>query len=310
MRQNKRRLFIGFFFAAAVPLAIASVAYACQRITPMHANPQSGPAGSTVQVSGTNFSRESTSSDVAIRLDRRDGRVLASIPASSLEPVGTTTGKFSANVTIPADVAIGNHILIATQTLGNGRPCIGCPGRANFEVTGAGARATSNETAAGPAAAQQDQASEPSPASEPSGYSSEPASQPVPAESSASPAAADAPKTAPAAAPAANAPAAATSPAATSAPVMASEAPATVSEAAPVTEAPAAAVVSEPAPAPAPAPASAGLVPAATTSPTHTPSPLPRFALAAGLALVLLGLAAFWKSGRTLLGSRALSPAA
>ncbi|MGH9153395.1 MAG: hypothetical protein ACRD03_13575, partial [Acidimicrobiales bacterium] len=121
----------------------------------MHASPGSGAAGTTVRVTGINFSSDGTSSNVEVRWDRRDGPSLASIAPGALGEKGS----FDVNVTVPADAAIGNHILIATQTLANGAPCVGCPGRANFEVSAAAAQASSNAAAvAAPASGQDDYA--------------------------------------------------------------------------------------------------------------------------------------------------------
>lgn len=302
VRQRQRRLVIGLFFTAAVPLLVASVAFACQRITPAHATPESGPAGASVRMTGSNFSSEGTSSNVEIRWDRRDGPSLASIAPAALGDKGS----FDVTVTVPADAAIGNHILIATQTLANGAPCVGCPGRANFHVTAASAQASSNSAAAAPASDQQTSApaapTEPAPATEPaatqpvaaaSQQPTQPATQPAPASK-----AAPAPAPVSVQGPVAPAPAA---PVAAAAPADAAPAASPV-VASPVPAAPASAVQ------PAPAPAGVELV--GRSSSGQERSPLPGLTLVAGLVLVLLGLGAFWKSGRSAFGGEhVLTPA-
>lgn len=301
---------MGSFALVTVPLLAASAAYACQRLVTLHANPTSAAAGATVQVSGVNYDRNATSSPVDIRLDRRSGAVLASVSTASLG----SKGDFSVAVTIPAGTAIGNHILVATQTLGNGAPCVGCPGRANLEVTSAAA-ASAGSSAAGPASNTEE--SSPQPASEPA---SEPASQPSPQASEPATASQYSGTEAPApasgtAATDATPPAAAVSAArpvasATSgdagqvAPLSGPVDPAApvlaTSDAAGASGAPAA---FDPAPV-TPAPAPLALVPAAAG---ERPTVVPGLALVTGLVLVLLGLAAFWKSRMTMFGGRSLT---
>lgn len=307
---------MGIFAAVALPVLAASAAYACQRLVTLHANPQSAAAGTAVQVTGVNYNTASTSSNVDIRLDGRNGPVLATVAPATLG----SKGDFALEVTIPAGTASGNHILVATQTLGNGAPCAGCPGRANIEVTGAAA--ASNDTAAGPAAKTEDSGSgapasdastAPQPASEPA--ASQPASQPAtasqanqPAAQPYAPAAADAAQPA---APASAQPAAAAKPSG-AAPVAPAAAPA---EAGPVlaatdaSGAPGATATAADETAPV-APASGrgvALLPAAAGEPS---SVMPGLALASALALVLLGVGAFWKSRMTLFGGGNFTPAA
>lgn len=315
MRRNNRRFLVGIFAAVALPALAASAAYACQRLVTLHANPQSAAAGTAVQVTGVNYNTASTSSNVDIRLDGRNGPVLATIAPASLG----SKGDFAREVTIPAGTASGNHILVATQTLSSGAPCAGCPGRANIEVTGASA--ASNSSAAGPAASSNDQgsgapseASQPAPAPEPA--ASEPAPQPAtasqanqPAAQPYAPAAAD---TAQPAAPAGAQPAAAVKPS-DAAPVAPAAAPVEAGPALAATDASGApgatatAAVAETAPV---APASGrgvALLPAAAGEQSGV---MPGLALASALALVLLGVGAFWKSRMTLFGGGNFTPAA
>lgn len=320
MRQTKRRFFTGIFALAMVPLLAASAAYACQRLVTLHANPASAAAGAAdaVTVTGANYSMEATSSPVDIRLDTRDGPVLASIVVSELRG-----GRFTRNVTIPGNTAIGNHILIATQTLANGAPCVGCPGRANIEVTAAQASAASSGSTA-PPPSQNEQPSQPAQSSQPSGSSEASGSQPAPEQAPASqatateqteagstpsasastatgsPAAAASAASPPAARPAVVAPVGPTP----AAPAVAPSAPVAAVEVAPVAEVTG---TDEPvSTAPAAPPATEALLPAASG---EQPSLVPGLTLVAGLALVLLSLGAFWKSGRPVLGGRGLSAA-
>ena len=74
-------------------MVFASVAYACQSLTTAAVNPKSGPAGSTVNVTGCNYSN---AAQVEVRLDSRTAapaawyrdadQRLASTPASPSPP--------------------------------------------------------------------------------------------------------------------------------------------------------------------------------------------------------------------------------
>lgn len=318
MRQTTRRFLTGIFALAMVPLLAASAAYACQRLVTLHANPSSAAAGAAnaVAVTGANYDMESTSSPVDIRLDTRDGTVLASILVSELRG-----GRFTRNVTIPANTPIGNHILVATQTLANGAPCVGCPGRANIEVTAAQASPASSGATA-PPPSQNEQPSQPAQSSQPSGSSEPSGSQPAPEQAPASQATTTEPAEAgstPSASTATGSPAAAASATRPPAARPAVAAPVGPTPAAPAVapSAPVAAVEVSPAadvteayepvsPAPAAPPATGTLLPAASG---ERPSLVPGLTLVAGLALVLLSLGAFWKSGPPVLGGRGLSAA-
>ena len=274
MRQfskSRRRLAAGAFLIVAGPVALGSVAYACQSLQTLHANPSNtAAAGSTITLYGKNYSDSATSTPIRIRLDTRDGRLLGEFSARKILD--------NVSVTIPADVAVGAHTLLAVQHTSTGSLTSGGPGRADVTITAAG-RSASSGSAASPAA---------------------PASEPV----AATPAAVT-----PAAAAAASAPAAAkvatgTPAARTAAPAPAPAAAAPTAAAAGDTAAAAVATPAAPAGPTAPTAAAAieaaqvsvgGLVPASSDS----NSILPGLTLGAGLALVLLSLGAFIKSSRT-----------
>lgn len=316
MRRNNRRLLIGIFGALAVPLFAASAAYACQKLVTLHANPQSAPAGTAVDVTGVNYDMKETSSNVDIRLDSRNGPVLASIPPSQLG----AKGDFTRSVTIPEGTASGNHIFVATQTLANGSPCVGCPGRANIEVTGASASAAENSSAAGPSSSSDEQKSgetssqaSSSEASQPASQPSEPAPQPATAseanQSAAQPQGPVATQAAPPAATASAQPAAAATKPSGAVPAAPAAAPVGAAPALAATDA----VISPEATATAAveaapvAPASGvALLPAAAG---ERPNIMPALSLATALALVLMGVGAFWKSRMTLFGPGNLTPA-
>src|SRR5437763_15454105 len=105
MNSLKRRLLAGFALVA-IPIGVASAAYACQVLATLSVTPSTASNGTTVTATGGNYSGSSAASNVDIHLDARGGRVLASTRA--------TGGKV--NVSFPlSNVRLGNHTLIATQ---------------------------------------------------------------------------------------------------------------------------------------------------------------------------------------------------
>ena len=279
MSRTRRRLAAGAFLIVAGPVALGSVAYACQSLATLHANPSSAAAGGTVTLFGKNYSSNATSTNIDIHLDGREGAVIA-----SFAPTSTLNG----TVTIPAGTAAGTHTLVATQYTAAGNAVSGTPGRATVQVTVAG-RSSADGVSAPAAATSSDPAlATPTAAT--------PASPAAPAAVSSAPALAVAAPTAPAASGAA-------APVANVASTPAAQAAAGVT-AAPAATAPetAAAAAAAPAASTAPASVNVGLLPASAES----ASILPGLTLVAGLALVLLGLAAFLKSVR----GRGFSPLA
>ena len=132
---------IATLVAAAV---LVSPSLAWGQLATLRAEPSVVAAGQSVTVSGINYSAAAGASSIEIRLDRRDGRLIATFaPATS----------FSGPVTIPADVAAGQHLLIATQYTSAGTPVRGTPGRTRLTVQPAGRAAAPSRPAAEPAAA-------------------------------------------------------------------------------------------------------------------------------------------------------------
>ncbi len=109
----------------------ASAAFACQSLTTAAVSPNSGPAGSTVTVTGSNYSN---AAPVQVRLDSR-----TATPIATAQPVN---GNVSVQATIPAGTSVGFHTVLITQTV-NGVPRSGSPGRASFQVTAGGSSSAS-----------------------------------------------------------------------------------------------------------------------------------------------------------------------
>lgn len=130
----------GIWAAVAVALAVAAgtaIVFACSPIPTLNVDKVEGPAGSTVTLTGTTFGRAvDGASAVAVRWDTASGPILAQVVPDAGGAVGPLT------VTIPANAKPGYHVLIGTQTDGNGAPWWGTTTfdrtRLVFQVTGPG----------------------------------------------------------------------------------------------------------------------------------------------------------------------------
>ncbi|MDQ4132902.1 MAG: hypothetical protein M3179_06750 [Actinomycetota bacterium] len=116
---------LALFTLVAVPLMLASAAFACQRLVDAHLRPKSGPSGTEVSITGGNYI---ANRQVEVRWNSRTAPPLV---------VATTdaSGRFHATFRVP-NAPAGYHTVIVTQTAPSGVPCSGCPGRASFNVTG------------------------------------------------------------------------------------------------------------------------------------------------------------------------------
>ena len=112
----------------AVPLAVASLAFACGRLATLKLDRASGRAGATVDAVGRNFNTNAAASPVALRFNSRNGRVL-------WEGRADQRGMVRATFTIPRARA-GHYVIVATQEVAEGRPAAGTPGRAPLRVRG------------------------------------------------------------------------------------------------------------------------------------------------------------------------------
>lgn len=141
MRAKRSSVLLGGFAAAAVVIAMASASFACQVLATLSLSPKSGPAGTEVTATGANYSITAFS-EVVIRLDSRDGPVLA-------RTVPLPSGHIVATFRIPADTSVGYHTILATQLKADGTAVAGTPGRASFEVTGAGSSSPASQSVLG-----------------------------------------------------------------------------------------------------------------------------------------------------------------
>jgi hypothetical protein len=128
----KRKIGLALVFGAALPLAIASVAWACGILATLSINTKVAAPGQTITVTGKNYgTAASGASAVSFRLKSRNGTVLTQVPA----PAGTD--KISATFAIPANTSPGWYVLLATQNSASGVPKTGTPGRTTVRIQGA-----------------------------------------------------------------------------------------------------------------------------------------------------------------------------
>lgn len=131
--MRSRLLYMIGLAAVAVPLAAASVAYACTSLATINLSPGSGPAGTTVTVTGKGFvphdSSSGTPGNAYVRFDSQRGPILA-----EATPAGSG-GRFTVEIQIPQSADPGNHVILATQNRADGSPAGGTPARQAFTVT-------------------------------------------------------------------------------------------------------------------------------------------------------------------------------
>ncbi|MDQ6607609.1 MAG: hypothetical protein M3Z06_13825 [Actinomycetota bacterium] len=145
---------------AAVPLAFASLAYACGVLATLHLDHSSVSSGASISAIGGNYSTSATASMVVLRFNSRNGGVLWSGRPD-------TNGTIHSTFTVPG-VRAGYYLVDATQTTASGASVAGTPGRAVIRIgnpssntrraaaalwpaTGTGPGAGPNSTSASPA---------------------------------------------------------------------------------------------------------------------------------------------------------------
>ncbi|MDQ3931476.1 MAG: hypothetical protein M3252_01355, partial [Actinomycetota bacterium] len=133
MYAKLQRRLVLFFVLAAVPILVASAAFACQRLVTAYATPKSGPVGTNVTVTGGNYNP--SAGPVEVRLDTRTGKVLATTAAQP-------DGNISVTFPIPSGTSVGYHTLVVTQFTSSGTMISGGPGRTSFQVTQSATKAS------------------------------------------------------------------------------------------------------------------------------------------------------------------------
>ncbi len=130
-----RRLGLFLVFGAALPLVLASTAWACGILATLTLNTQVAAPGQMVTVSGHNYNSSTSAGPVIIHLGSRNGSQVASLTPDS-------GGNINASLQLPASLNPGWYVAIATQyrtdaTSGATIPVAGTPGRTTLRVQGA-----------------------------------------------------------------------------------------------------------------------------------------------------------------------------
>ena len=128
----RRKVGLSLVFGAVLPLAAASVAWACGVLAVMTVDKKVVAPGEVVTINGKNWSTATGASEVTIRLGSRNGQIVTTTTA---QPGGTISKTFP----LPATLSPGWHVLIATQFNANGTPKTGTPGRTSVRVQGSSA---------------------------------------------------------------------------------------------------------------------------------------------------------------------------
>ncbi len=137
----RRKIGLFLVFGAVLPLAAASVAWACGVLATVSLNTKLASPGQTVTVTGKNYSAAGNASEVTLRLKNRKGTVLTTA-------VPSANGKIDKTFNLPASLSPGWYTVMATQTV-DGKPKAGTPGRTNMRIQGA-ARSSQGAAAVAP----------------------------------------------------------------------------------------------------------------------------------------------------------------
>jgi hypothetical protein len=122
---------VGGLLAMGFSLALASTAFACTNLAELNLGPSAGPAGATVQITGSAFSHVPDNTPVALHWGSANGPVLATVTPDAAGAIGPAT------ITIPADATPGSYVIVASQVeVATGLTPWGTPARASFIVTG------------------------------------------------------------------------------------------------------------------------------------------------------------------------------
>ena len=127
----RRKVGLVLVFGAALPLAVASVAWACGVLATLTLDKKVAAPGQALTATGRNYANTSPTgaSAVSIRLQTRSGQVLSTVAASN--------GKIEDTFTLPANTSPGWYVVLATQQNANGTQKAGTPGRTTLRVQSA-----------------------------------------------------------------------------------------------------------------------------------------------------------------------------
>lgn len=125
MRGIRKRLG-ALFIGVAVPLVLASAAYACASLATLSIDPERGRPGATITGKGGNYSSDPAASTVTLHFKSRSGPVL-------WEGRPSAERKIAFEFEVP-DAAPGWYSVIAVQNKADGNPVAGTPGRSSLKV--------------------------------------------------------------------------------------------------------------------------------------------------------------------------------
>lgn len=127
----RRKVGLSLVFGAALPLAVASVAWACGVLATLTLDKRVAAPGQALTVSGRNYANTSPTgaSPVSVRLQSRSGQVLTTVAAAN--------GKIEDTFTLPSNISPGWYVVLATQQNANGTQKSGTPGRTTLRVQAA-----------------------------------------------------------------------------------------------------------------------------------------------------------------------------
>ena len=152
--RNLRKVLVLGALATAVPVAGASIAYACTALATLSFTSGSAAPGATVSGTGRGFNggghgTEAGATPVVLHWQTRNGPVLTTTAPTD------AAGNISYSFTVPANTAAGQYVVIGIQTdPAKGTPFYGTPARQALQVTVAGSRTSERvESAPAPVAA-------------------------------------------------------------------------------------------------------------------------------------------------------------
>ena len=125
----RRKVGLVLLFGAALPLAVASVAWACGVLATLTLDKKVAAPGDVITATGKNWGTAAGQSAVSIRLKSRTGNVIATTAVQ-------TGGKISETFSLPANLSPGWYVVLGTQTNANGTPKSGTPGRTTIRIQG------------------------------------------------------------------------------------------------------------------------------------------------------------------------------
>lgn len=129
--RRKAGLFL--IFGAALPLLVASTAWACGVLATLRLDKKVAAPGETIAATGKNYS--ANGSEVAIRLKSRNSGAIKTVAPPA-------AGRLNTTFTVPENLSPGWYTVLATQNSSptSTTPKSGTPGRTTLRVAAPGGR--------------------------------------------------------------------------------------------------------------------------------------------------------------------------